>query len=198
MTRLCDIKRRENSINRYEENPSYCKECGQKIEINFEKGITPFSASKRSFCSRSCSAKWNNEKIPKRVKDKTKTICPCCNGEKSYCAAICLKCKKRKNLEVAWGNRLGDYILNSASRAKYNSVRRWANVYMHEYDDREKKCEICGYDKVVQVAHKKPIWKFSEDDLMREVNAKDNLMWMCPNHHVEFDKGIVMLLSSNG
>ena len=55
------------------------------------------------------------------------------------------------------------------------------------------KCAICGYDKHVEVAHIKPVSGFSDEATMREINSFSNLIGLCPNHHWEFDNGLLKL-----
>jgi hypothetical protein len=191
MKRLCDEARRINAINKYEENPSFCQFCGEKIQIN-EKRF-PSDAKRMKFCSRSCSAKKNNSKYPKRERDEFKTVCVVCGKNKSYGAKKCQSCKRKQSLDRVWKCKISKYYMNGASRTKYSSISKWANVYMNDFDSRDKKCQVCGYNKIVQVAHKKPISDFSPDDLMGDVNSSSNLMWLCPNHHAEFDKGLLDL-----
>ena len=46
---------------------------------------------------------------------------------------------------------------------------------------------ICNYDHHYEVCHIKPIKDFSLNSLIYEINNKDNLIHLCPNHHWEFD-----------
>jgi hypothetical protein len=55
------------------------------------------------------------------------------------------------------------------------------------------KCEKCGYTHHVEVAHIKPVSEFSETATIREINSIDNLIGLCPNHHWEYDNGILKL-----
>ena len=55
------------------------------------------------------------------------------------------------------------------------------------------KCEICGYTNHVEVAHIKAVSEFSNDISISEINALSNLVGLCPNHHWEYDNGILTL-----
>lgn len=55
------------------------------------------------------------------------------------------------------------------------------------------KCHICGYDKHVEVAHLKSVSSFTDDIKIKEINSIDNLIGLCPNHHWEYDNGILKL-----
>lgn len=58
---------------------------------------------------------------------------------------------------------------------------------MHVFDS----CEVCGYDKHVEVAHIVDIASFPDDATIREINSAENVRGLCPNHHWEFDNGIL-------
>lgn len=55
------------------------------------------------------------------------------------------------------------------------------------------KCAICGYSKHVEIAHIKAVSKFEDSATIREINSIDNLIGLCPNHHWEYDNGILEL-----
>lgn len=55
------------------------------------------------------------------------------------------------------------------------------------------KCAICGYDLYVEIAHIKAVSDFPGDTLISEINSEDNLIALCPNHHWEYDHGILKL-----
>ena len=47
----------------------------------------------------------------------------------------------------------------------------------------EQKCIICGYNKHIEVAHIKAVSEFDDSALISEINALNNLIPLCPNHH---------------
>lgn len=55
------------------------------------------------------------------------------------------------------------------------------------------KCIICGYSNHVEVAHIKPVSEFEENAPIEEINDINNLIGLCPNHHWEYDNGILIL-----
>lgn len=73
-----------------------------------------------------------------------------------------------------------------------SSVRRLAEkIYI---DSGQKKvCAICGYDKHVEIAHIKAVSDFDDSATIAEINSIDNLIALCPNHHWEYDNGIINL-----
>ncbi len=154
-----------------------CLQCG--IETNNPK-----------FCSRSCGAKYNNRKNPKRKTNRT-IICPICGNKKGYNRNTCQTCFTKARWEKALKTPIKNYFrTKSPSRSKYNDIRKWARKVM-ELSGRERKCEICGFDVYVEVCHKKPVSEFNENSLIEEVNSLDNLIYLCPNHHIMLDKGLL-------
>lgn len=71
-------------------------------------------------------------------------------------------------------------------------IRRYAQ---QSYIDsgNEMKCAVCGYDKHVEIAHIKAVSEFSDDTTIKEINSIDNLIALCPNHHWEYDNGVLKL-----
>lgn len=55
------------------------------------------------------------------------------------------------------------------------------------------KCAICGYENHVEVAHIKAVADFCDDTPIYEINALSNLIGLCPNHHWEYDNGLLKL-----
>lgn len=55
------------------------------------------------------------------------------------------------------------------------------------------KCAICGYSHHVEVAHIKAVCDFDDSATIREIDSIDNLIGLCPNHHWEYDNGILKL-----
>jgi hypothetical protein len=58
---------------------------------------------------------------------------------------------------------------------------------------REFKCEICGFDIQVDVCHRKDVAKFKPEDKILDINSNNNLVVLCPNHHIMFDKNIITI-----
>lgn len=56
------------------------------------------------------------------------------------------------------------------------------------------------YTNYCEVCHIKPVNGFSDESLVSEINDINNLVALCPNHHWEFDHGLLQLMgrSING
>lgn len=52
-------------------------------------------------------------------------------------------------------------------------------------------CIICGYSIHTDVAHLRPVSDFPKSAFLGEMNTADNLVALCPNHHWEFDHGVL-------
>jgi hypothetical protein len=55
------------------------------------------------------------------------------------------------------------------------------------------RCVRCGYDKHIEVCHKRALTSFPPETPILVVNAPDNLVGLCPNCHWEFDHGLLQL-----
>ena len=51
----------------------------------------------------------------------------------------------------------------------------------------KQQCELCCYDKHVEVCHIKPIGSFDGNTKISKINSYNNLILLCPNCHWEFD-----------
>ncbi|MDI6737789.1 MAG: hypothetical protein QME12_04715 [Nanoarchaeota archaeon] len=107
---------------------------------------------------------------------------------------ICKNCGKERR-HKAFGLcgtchiKINHYDTNKA----YNYMK-WHNIPLELYRKKTKSCEICGFDKVVDLHHL---------DMNKKNNSKENLVGLCPNHHkmlhnYRFSKEIVILLAKNG
>ncbi len=54
-------------------------------------------------------------------------------------------------------------------------------------------CQVCGYSNHVEICHIKAVSAFPEDAKLSQINDPINLVYLCPNHHWEFDNGILNL-----
>jgi predicted HNH restriction endonuclease len=143
--------------------------------------------SNPNFCSRSCAAKINNHKYPKR--SKIESVCVC--GEnKTKSAKNCRNCSN-ENKFLNYGKKtLEESVLESkhyAAKHRYEKIRQHAKRVANKFNWYSTKCEKCGYDKHVELCHKKPIYSFDKTTLIQDINSKANLLFLCPNCHWEYD-----------
>lgn len=175
----------QRAINKYYENPNICKncKCTIKVKVNEKPSIT----SRKVFCSQSCSAAYNNTIRITTVKSKKTHKCNNCEnliaGRRKYCDSCATSLYK--NEEVVTIKDVS-YKKHQKS-ASFSYIRDRAKVKLKK--ERGQFCEICGYDSHVECAHIKSISSFNENEKLSIVNNIENLLWLCPNHHWEFDFG---------
>lgn len=175
------------------------------------------------FCNRSCSAQFNNRKYPKRVSTTSPTrLCEKCgeviylkkipNGRNQYgVRRFCNKClpviqsenvKKRNliknghdgySLDTTKGELKS--IAKTGERIRATITRFARAIYFETFPD--PKCEICGYNSHVEVCHIIASSKFNDDAKLSEINRIENLIGLCPNHHWEFDSGMMPMEQIN-
>lgn len=155
--------------------PNICSCCGKET----------YNAK---YCSSSCAAKINN-KIPKR---KVQGSCCVCSSPISSTRKYCKSC-----YESQWKSyadcTLSQFKTSKGSRNSYTTlVRQHANRVAKE-NGKLKKCVVCGYDIYVECCHIKSVSSFSSDTKLSVVNSPSNLVMLCPNHHKEFDLGLLKL-----
>jgi hypothetical protein len=174
-----------------------CKNCS----IKFDKEVTDINRSKNGnhFCSRNCSASYNNKIKPKR---KLTRICSrkgCNKHVKSYKHSLCdehyIEYINNKR-SYYYKKTIGEYRGRKSVRDKHPS---WISSHIRvigrtmNADLLKKPCKICGYDKHVELCHIKPISEFKDDEKISDVNSVKNVVQLCRNCHWEFDHGIVEL-----
>jgi predicted restriction endonuclease len=54
-------------------------------------------------------------------------------------------------------------------------------------------CNVCGYRLHVELAHIKPLKDFDLMSKLCDINDESNNLALCPNHHWEFDNGLLEL-----
>lgn len=182
---------REEALKRYYLNPKVCLNCGKIIKVKDTEH--PSETRKRKFCSKSCSATYNNKISPKRTKDINK-YCPICGGIKRAKAKLCNRCAK--DSRSIKNKTLGSYTDgNKYLTSKVTSIRADAKRTLLE-SGREKVCSYCHnheFDEILEVHHIKGILQFSPSSTVEEINSLDNLVWLCPNHHIMLEKGLIRL-----
>ena len=93
-----------------------------------------------------------------------------------------------------------NYVLNKTKGELFEDRKNWQSARssiqkdarrMYFEHNQNPKCAICGYDKHVEVAHIKSVSDFDDNTKISIINSIDNLIGLCPNHHWEYDNGIL-------
>lgn len=172
----------------------YCKACN----IAFKKTISEIERHPNNFCSRSCSATFNNKGRQHNL-PKTR-MCNKCNIEfkrtGNQSTTICNNCSNAYiNLTNSIKKKfIGTYQESASVKNKHPS---WKNSHVRALnrswnsDLIKSGCLICGYTKHVELAHIKPITSFPNTATLGEVNAASNNLPLCRNCHWEFDHDLL-------
>lgn len=142
--------------------------------------------SNPKFCNRSCAARFNNVKYPKRQKEHQ---CKGCETPVGAGNRYCKKCaiRRRNTYEFATLRSITRKYRKYTPAAAYNIIRQRARNILKRAG--RIVCEICGYAKHFEAAHKIPISSYPDTALLRDINRPENLLALCPNCHWELDYG---------
>lgn len=154
-----------------------CAQCSNPTTVNTK------------FCSHSCSATYHNLiKAKRRVEGKCKKCFVPISTSRKYCLQ-----HKGTRVRVAFKNSNVHKLTLAEVAQQHSSIRNHARRVLRHIPQ---VCCNCGYDKHVQAAHKKAIILFDPSSLISEINSPDNLMWLCPNCHWEYDHGLLAKMTS--
>lgn len=156
------------AVEDYIKNPNKCKNCNEIIP--YVKGKKLCEIKQKKFCTNSCATIYNNKLRPKKIKqpvEKHLTRKPKFNF---------LTGKTKKEI----------FEMRANWQSARSAIRRHA-VWIYDNSGKLKICEVCGYDKYIEICHIKSVSSFSENNVIEEINNINNLKCLCPNHHWEFD-----------
>ena len=100
---------------------------------------------------------------------------------------------KIKQIKYVNNQTKGDLFVNRKNWQSARSSIRKAAERIFKESKVPFKCAICGYDKHIEIAHIKAVSDFDDSTKISEINSIDNLIALCPNHHWEYDNGILKL-----
>jgi hypothetical protein len=179
--------RKATSLKLYLENPSICLYCGKMILP--KNGEKPCIAKSKKFCDHSCSAKYSNSRRIRNEKNRGgKTICVCCGNTKTR-NSVCTVCQIEQKSQIT----KQEIFKNLKNWQTARSTIRKHATRVFERSTKQKICFICGYSNYIEICHIKAVSKFPETATLGEINAIENLVALCPNHHKELDNGILNL-----
>lgn len=199
-------KTRAASHAKYLLSPNHCKHCNNPILPLPHQRIADVKV--KIFCNLSCNAAYQNRLKPKRARTaKSSGICKKCNAPVAYkprkdhgyfVRQFCDRCAlinrlARLNVDYIAQRTKGDVFSN---RKNWQSARNSIRTHAHKVFCESKKpfvCVICGYDKHVEVCHIRRVADFPATSTIEEINDIKNLVSLCPNHHWEFDNGMLIL-----
>lgn len=147
------------------------------------------------FCSRSCSAAFNNAASPKRL--LVERSCPKCGVSlgvvKCDDIRLCGDCRKGRRSWSEWEKTTLD---QARSTGNANAGSRYPYIRIHARKKwialgNSMSCEECGYSHHIDVCHIKDVSSYDPSTLIGVINDLSNLVGLCKNHHWEFDNGFL-------
>jgi hypothetical protein len=151
-----------------------CPVCGQKTR-------------NPKFCSRSCAAKMNNVLAPKRRFSGTCLVCQRLVPRRNkYCPEHNPYRPLDRSQPIGAIADGSDHPACRHARLRQEARRYYLSACSY-------RCVRCGYDKHIEVCHKRRLTSFPLDTPISVVNSLDNLVGLCPNCHWEFDHGQLQL-----
>lgn len=198
--------KRRRSLEAYMAAPNICRFCNDTILPQTGQKISQVRA--KQFCDSTCAASLNNQTSPKRKPTRPSSgECQTCGTTVQfkkrpkcgfYYRRFCEPCLRVHRADVRGAGPTSNRTKGElfTSRGKYQSAR--SSIRRHAYNTfvtsgQPLECCICKYDKHVDVCHVVPVSSFSSESLISEINAISNLVAMCPNHHWEYDNGLLVL-----
>ena len=137
------------------------------------------------YCSRSCANRVNGSLFPSRT--RIARNCKHCGAALLTRRTTCDHCNPSF---VDWQTVPIQQLKAKALQQYAAQIRSLART-AYRKSNRPKACAVCGYATHYEVCHIKPINGFAPTDFVASVNALDNLVALCPNHHWEFDHGLL-------
>ena len=93
---------------------------------------------------------------------------------------------------LGYSHKPSSYTINKIKDRCKKLIRKGAEKVFSE-SGKPLVCAVCGYDHHVEIAHIRSVSDFPGDALISDINSEDNLIALCPNHHWEYDHGILKL-----
>ena len=191
-----------NNILYKKRTKSLCKECSSAPRIGSSL-----------FCSLNCKKASRKSKIESKPLPQHKNFsinanglysfqCKRCNVEfestshgRAYCSRECRwppkttlspKYIELSNLTLREAKGEG----NANFRSKLPQLRSHSRA-TYKLSGSSMACQICGYDKHVEICHIKDVSKYNPDTFIYVVNHINNLIALCRNHHWELDHNLL-------
>lgn len=136
------------------------------------------------FCSRSCSASYNNVLQPRR-----RWHCKKCHknaSRPSKWASVCSDCRAKPTIDYTLGEVRKRYADVDRS-SRHSLINGRARGVLKSLGRTSCEWEDCDWNYSFQAAHIKPTSEHPDETRLSVVNSPENLRALCPNHHWLFD-----------
>ena len=175
------IVSRRRAIEKYYIDPKRCKYCEQIIHPKEKDKVA--ETKRRSFCSHACSAIYNNIKRGKNAEVRK---------ERRKIKRQLIRKLKLPKFDYLLEKTKQEVFSNTKWQSARSTIRKHA-AFVFSGNKKDYCCEVCKYDKHVEICHIKAVKDFDKNAKIKEINAIENLVGLCPNHHWEFDNGLLEL-----
>lgn len=181
-------KQREAALQRYQQNPNHCLNCGEMIAVR--EGEKVPAARRRKFCNQSCAATHNNRLVQKRHKTNRCGGCEVLiDSNRSYCSDHCRRAVQQAQKSGEKRNT-SQYVVAWRRKTKLRAINYKGG-----------RCQICGYDKSIRALVFHHIDGSSKDFSISSVSKSwesirtelDKCVLLCANCHAEVHEGILLL-----
>lgn len=149
-----------------------CEMCDEEFEAERDA---------RKFCSRRCSASYNNIGVRRNGEARKHDSCITCGGSLAgtksvtkYCSKTCQQRYQYEQYVMRWKQGLEDGISSGKATSKY--IHRYIR---EKYDSA---CVECGWNKTNPTSGKIPV-QLEHIDGNWKNNSEDNLTLLCPSCH---------------
>lgn len=133
------------------------------------------------------------------IMKKLERFCSHCKTAiESRKAKYCKDCRKQCQLSTSGlfsvsSQTKGNLRLSRSGYQSFRTAIRKDSDSVFDKSGKERICIVCGYKTHIQVCHVDSVSSFLDSSLISEINRIDNLVPLCPNHHWEFDNGLIDL-----
>lgn len=114
------------------------------------------------------------------------------NKIKKRCQELNIKLELKKQSPILSKTK-EELLKDRKNYQSYRSAIRKLAEAAYKNSNKPCECYICKYNKHIEIAHIKAVSEFDNSATIAEINSIDNLVALCPNHHWEYDHGMIKL-----
>lgn len=164
------------------------KICTKCNELKLHKHFYTKAASKDGLNSQ-CKRCVNEQSVHRTLawREAKRKPCPGCAAEVAWDTQLCRTCTGKERTAKALSRTVAE--VKKENKARWGLHVRSLSRKLYTFQ----KCFVCPYDKHVEIAHVIPVASFSDEATIADIHRESNILGLCPNHHWEFDHGMLSL-----